>query len=141
MKRPRPLGNHIIIETVETPRQSTGGIHLPEQFQTPPGEGRVVAVGTGKMDYAGRLMPIACQPGDLIVFNWLHARDVQSGDKKWKILDADQILCVMEEISVLEGNSQRRPAASAETESSCSGDPHNKAQLQPKLDGCGKENL
>jgi chaperonin GroES len=136
VKKPRPLGNHIIIETVEMPKMTTTGLHLPDQYVQPPGEGRVVAVGTGKLDYAGRPVPIDCRPGDLVVFNWLHARDVQSGNKKWKILDADQILAVMEETGSGQA-SQRRPAASAEMKSDCCGTAPVESGLQPKSDDCG----
>ena len=91
------LGNHVLVQTVTTPTKTNGGIHLPEQFQQPPGEGMVVGVGPGKLDYAGRRVPPGVSIGEVVVFNWLHAREVDDGRTKYKLIDAVQILAVKRE--------------------------------------------
>ncbi len=94
MKTLEPLGNHVLIEPKEVPSKSAGGLHLPEQYKTPGGEGMVIAVGPGRMDYAGRMVPIEVRPGDFVVYTWIHGRTVEMDGKQLKVLDAGEILAV-----------------------------------------------
>lgn len=86
-----PLGNRVLVEPVALPTMTKGGLHIPEMSRERTGEGRVVAVGPGKMDWQGRMIAPNVAPGDKVMFVWIHGRDVDVGGKPHKILDYDQL--------------------------------------------------
>src|SRR4029077_2041425 len=92
---PKPLGNHVVVEPVVTPDKSAGGIYVPEQWKQPGGEAKVIAVGPGRLDYAGRLIAPDVKPGDKIIYSWVDGREINIDGRALRLLDADHILGVL----------------------------------------------
>jgi len=94
MRTLQPLGNHVLVDPVELPEKSIGGIYVPEQARDRSGEGTVMSVGPGKLDSLGRPVAPQVNPGDRVMYSWIHGRDVKIGSRIYKLLDADELLGV-----------------------------------------------
>lgn len=86
-----PLGYNVLVEPVDIPDKTSGGIHLPEQWKQPSGEAVVVAVGPGKYDLSGQWRKPSIQIGDRVIFPWIRGQDVNFDGRKFKILDVDEL--------------------------------------------------
>ncbi|MFO1322881.1 MAG: co-chaperone GroES [Burkholderiales bacterium] len=64
----RPLHDRVIVKRLEEERKSAGGIVIPDTAAEKPSMGEIVAVGPGKTDDNGKLIPIGVKPGDKILF-------------------------------------------------------------------------
>lgn len=67
-----PWGNNILVEVVEKPRKTASGIHLPDSAVDnldEPGYGRVIAVGEGRTNEAGKLVPTKAKVGQVVLFS------------------------------------------------------------------------
>ena len=64
----RPLHDRVIVKRLEEERKSAGGIVIPDTAAEKPSMGEIIAVGPGKTDDNGKLIPIGVKPGDKILF-------------------------------------------------------------------------
>jgi chaperonin GroES len=64
----RPLHDRVIVKRIEEERKTSGGIVIPDTATEKPSQGEVVAVGPGKTDESGKLIPIGVKAGDKILF-------------------------------------------------------------------------
>ncbi len=64
----RPLHDRVIVKRLEEERKSAGGIVIPDTAAEKPSMGEVIAVGPGKTDDNGKLVPCGVKPGDKILF-------------------------------------------------------------------------
>ena len=64
----RPLHDRVIVKRLEEERKSAGGIVIPDTAAEKPSMGEVIAVGPGKTDDNGKLIPIGVKPGDKSLF-------------------------------------------------------------------------
>jgi chaperonin GroES len=64
----RPLHDRIIVKRLEEERKSSGGIVIPDTAAEKPSTGEVMAVGPGKTDDSGKLLPMGVKVGDKILF-------------------------------------------------------------------------
>jgi chaperonin GroES len=92
----KPLGNRVMVEPIEEQEVTPSGIVIPETAKEEPNEGVVVALGTGKLDEQGKIIPFEVKSGDKVLLSKYGGTDVELGDKRYKILDADEILAVVE---------------------------------------------
>ena len=65
----KPLGDRIVIELVESEEKTASGIVLPDSAKEKPQEGRVVAVGTGRVLESGERVALEVSVGDRIIFS------------------------------------------------------------------------
>lgn len=91
----RPLGDRIVVQPGEPEEVTKGGIILPDKAQKKPREGKVVAVGPGKLLDDGRRAPIGVEVGDTVIYSEFAGTEVRlkSGDE-YVILDTDSVLAV-----------------------------------------------
>jgi len=68
MKGLRPLGDRILVKRVKEEERTKGGIIIPDTAKEKPQEGKIVAVGKGKRDENGKLIPIEVKEGDKILY-------------------------------------------------------------------------
>lgn len=91
----KPLSDHILLETVEEKTES--GIILPESVEKEkPEQGRVVAVGPGKLDEHGKRVPLEVKKGDMVLFKKYGPDEVKIGDKEYLIAKEEDILAILE---------------------------------------------
>lgn len=94
-KKIKPVGNRVVIERVEA-EKSKGGILLPESAKEKPRQGKVLAVGSGRVDEKGRNHPLDVQVGDRVLFSSYAGTEYKSDDTEFLIVSEDDILAVME---------------------------------------------
>jgi chaperonin GroES len=91
----RPLHDRVVIRRIKEDTQSKGGIIIPETARAKPVEGEVVAVGPGRRDEAGRLIPIELKPGEIILFGKWSGTEVKIDGEDLLIIQESDILGVV----------------------------------------------
>jgi len=89
----KPLGNRIVVEPTEGQEtQSPGGIYIPDTAKEKPQEGKVVAVGPGKLTDDGKRLPVEVEVGDVVVFSKYGGTEYREGDIEYMVLRDDDVL-------------------------------------------------
>ena len=91
----KPLGNHILLQRSAAADTSKGGILLPENAKEKPAEGRVIAVGNGKMMEDGKRAKVQVKAGDRVLFNSYGGSEVKVGSEEYLVMEEEQILAVI----------------------------------------------
>jgi chaperonin GroES len=89
----KPMGDRIVVQREEA-KQMKGGILLPESAQKKPREGRVVAVGPGKVDDKGKVKKMNVNVGDTVLFSSYGGTDYKVDETEYLILSEDDVLAV-----------------------------------------------
>ncbi len=99
MAKPKiqPLGDRVLVETVEANEQIKGGIVIPDTAKEKPQEAKVIALGTGKLDEKGNKIPFDVKVGDKVLTSKYGGTEVKFDDKEYKILSVSDILAVIAE--------------------------------------------
>lgn len=92
----RPLGNRVLVRRLEMEEKLKGGILLPETAKKKQEQAEVVAIGTGKKDKNGALIPIPVKVGDVILMEKYSGQEVTLNDQEYVILRADDIIAIVE---------------------------------------------
>ncbi len=92
----RPLGDRILVKRLEDEEKTKGGIIIPDTAKEKPQEGRVIAVGRGKMTEDGKVIPLDLKAGDKILFGKYAGSEVKIGGEEHLILREDDVLGVIE---------------------------------------------
>jgi chaperonin GroES len=92
----RPLGDRILVKRLEDDEKTKGGIIIPDTAKEKPQEGRVIAVGRGKMTEEGKVIPLDLKAGDKILFGKYAGSEVKIGGEEHLILREDDVLGVIE---------------------------------------------
>ena len=89
----KPLGNRVVIEPMESDEQmSSGGIYIPDTAKEKPQEGKIVAVGPGKLNEDGSRTPLEVVVGDLVVYSKYAGTEYKDGGTEYLIVREDDIL-------------------------------------------------
>ena len=91
----RPLGERVLIELVKEEEVSKGGIIIPDSAKEKPQEGKVIAVGTGKLEENGKVVPFNVKKGDLVLMPKYGGTEVKIDDKEYQIVREDDILAII----------------------------------------------
>jgi len=91
----KPLGDRVIIELVQSEEKTASGIVLPDTAKEKPQEGKVVAVGTGRVLENGERVALEVAQGDLIIFSKYAGTEVKYEDTEYLILRESDILAVI----------------------------------------------
>ncbi len=95
MMKIRPLGERVLVEPVEEGETSKGGIIIPDSAKEKPQEGKVIAVGTGKLDKDRQPLPFNVKEGDLVLMPKYGGTEVKMDDKVYQIMREDDILAII----------------------------------------------
>jgi chaperonin GroES len=95
-QRLQPLGNRILVRRLEAEETLKGGILLPDTAKKKQEQAEVVAIGTGKKDKQGQVIPIPVQVGDIILMEKYSGQEVSLNDEDFVILKADDIIAIIE---------------------------------------------
>ena len=93
----RPLGDRILVKRIQEEATTKGGIIIPDTAKEKPQEGRVVAVGKGKMTEDGKLLVPDVKAGDRILFGKYAGSEIKLEGEEHLILREDDILGVLED--------------------------------------------
>jgi chaperonin GroES len=94
--RVRPLHDRIIVKRVEEQMKSKGGIIIPDTAKEKPIEGKVVAVGSGKVRKDGTKLPMEVKVGDRILFATYAGTEVKVDGEEHLIMKEEDVLAVLE---------------------------------------------
>jgi len=93
----KPLSDHILIEPVKEEEKTKSGIFLPETASKERSEeGKVVAVGPGKRNEKGDIIPVSVKPGDKVLFTKYGPNEIKVEDKEYLIAKEEDILAIIE---------------------------------------------
>jgi len=94
----KPLGDRVLVEPLEQGEVNKGGIIIPDSAKEKPQEGKVVAVGSGKIDSDGKVtpLPIKIKKGDKVLMPKYGGTEVKIDDKEYQIVSADDIIAIIE---------------------------------------------
>ena len=92
----RPLQDRILVKRVEEEEKTKGGIIIPDTAKEKPQEGKVVAVGGGKVTEEGKVLPLDVKKGDRILFSKYAGTEVTLDGEEHLILREDDVLGVVE---------------------------------------------
>ncbi|RFU64467.1 co-chaperone GroES [Bacillus sp. V59.32b] len=91
----KPLGDRVVIELVESEEKTASGIVLPDTAKEKPQEGKVVAVGTGRVLENGERVALEVAQGDNIIFSKYAGTEVKYEGTEYLILRESDILAVI----------------------------------------------
>ena len=92
----RPLHDRIIVKRVEEEEKSKGGIIIPDTAKEKPQEGKVVAVGKGKVAEGGKITPLDVKVNDLVLFGKYSGSEISIEGDEHLIMREEDILGVIE---------------------------------------------
>jgi len=92
----RPLQDRIIVKRLAEEQKTKGGIIIPDTAKEKPIEGKVIAVGKGKVADDGKLIKLEVKVGDKILFNKYGGTDVKIDGDEYLIMREDDILGIIE---------------------------------------------
>ncbi len=91
----KPLADRVVVEPAEAEEVSAGGIILPDTAQEKPQQGKVVAVGPGKVSDAGTLIESAVKKGDTVLYGKYSGTEVTIDGREYSIMRESDILAVL----------------------------------------------
>ncbi|MCJ7493894.1 MAG: co-chaperone GroES [Deltaproteobacteria bacterium] len=92
----RPLQDRVIVKRVEEEGKTKGGIIIPDTAKEKPMEGKVIAVGKGKVLEDGKIHPLDVKVGDRVLFGKYSGTEVKIDEEEHLIMREDDILGVIE---------------------------------------------
>ena len=92
----RPLQDRVIVKRIQEEEKTKGGIIIPDTAKEKPQEGKVVAVGKGKVNENGKVTPLDVKAGDRILFGKYAGTEVKIEGEEHLILREEDILGVIE---------------------------------------------
>lgn len=92
----RPLHDRVVIERLDEERTSAGGIVIPDTATEKPIQGKVVALGPGKMLDDSKVIPLGVQEGETVLFGKYSGTEVKIGGKELVVMREDDIMGIVE---------------------------------------------
>ena len=93
----KPLSDHIVIEPISQEEKTKTGIFLPQTVEKErPEQGKVVAVGPGKVLSSGKITPMEVKVGDVVLFTKYSPNEIKVEDKEYLIAKQEDILAILE---------------------------------------------
>ena len=92
----RPLQDRILVQRVEEETTTRGGIIIPDTAKEKPIEGKVIAVGKGKMGDDGKRIALEIKKGDKILFSKYGGTDIKIEGEEYLIMREDDVLGIIE---------------------------------------------
>ncbi|OIO74961.1 MAG: co-chaperone GroES [Elusimicrobia bacterium CG1_02_37_114] len=92
----KPLGDRVLVKVIEKEEVKKSGIIIPDTAKEKPQEGKVIAVGPGKVDDNGKKIPMDVKVGDKILFGKYSGNEVKLDSEEYLIMNRDDILGTIE---------------------------------------------
>jgi chaperonin GroES len=92
----RPLHDRIIVQRIEEGEQKVGGIIIPDSAKEKPQQGKVKAVGKGKIKDDGTVLPLDVKEGDTILFGKYSGQEIKLDGEEFLIMREDEVLAVLD---------------------------------------------
>jgi len=93
----KPLSNNIVLEQLKEEEKTKSGILLPQSAEKErPQQGKVVAVGPGKTNSQGKVIPMSIKKGDVVLFSKYGPHEIKVDNKEYLVLKEDDVLAIIE---------------------------------------------
>jgi len=92
----RPLNDRVLVQRMEEETKTKGGIIIPDTAKEKPAEGKIVAVGTGRLGEDGKRIPLEVKKGDRVLFSKYGGTEVKVEGEEYLIMREDDILGIIE---------------------------------------------
>ncbi len=92
----RPLHDRILVERLEEEEKTKSGIVIPDSAKEKPQKGKVIAVGSGKINEKGERVKMDVKEGDQILFEKYGGNEIKVDDKELLIMREEDVLAVIE---------------------------------------------
>jgi len=91
----KPLGDRVLVKTIEEAEQVKGGIIIPDSAKEKPQEAEVIALGTGKKDDEGKVQAFTVKTGDRVIISKYGGTEVKFEGQKYLLVREDDILGIL----------------------------------------------
>ncbi len=91
----QPLHDRILLKRIEAKQQKRGGIIIPDTAKEKPMEGKIIAVGAGRVEKDGKRIPLEVKKGDRVLFGKYAGTEIKIDDVEHVILREDEILGII----------------------------------------------
>ena len=92
----RPLHDRVIVKRLEEEEKTKGGIIIPDTAKEKPVEGKILAVGNGKMLENGKIIPLEVEKGDRVLFGKYAGTEIKIEGEEHLIMREDDIIAIVE---------------------------------------------
>ena len=92
----RPLHDRVIVKRLEEQEKTKGGIIIPDSAKEKPIEGKIIAVGSGKVMENGKRIPLQVKQGDKVLFGKYAGTDIKIEGEEHLIMREDDIIAIIE---------------------------------------------
>jgi chaperonin GroES len=92
----KPLHDRILIKRIETKEQKKGGIIIPDTAKEKPMEGKVIAVGSGRLEKDGKRVPLEVKVGDTVLFGKYAGTEIKIDEVEHVIVREDEVLGIID---------------------------------------------
>ncbi|MDR2257133.1 co-chaperone GroES [Galactobacter valiniphilus] len=92
----KPLEDRIVIQQLEAEQTTASGLVIPDTAKEKPQEGKVVAVGPGRVDDNGNRVPLDVAEGDVVLYSKYGGTEVKVGGQEFLVLSARDVLAKIE---------------------------------------------
>ena len=92
----KPLHDRLIIQTLQEEEKTKGGIIIPDTAKEKPLEGKVIAVGTGRVKKDGTKMPLEIKKGDRVLYTKYAGTEIKMDGEEYLMMREDDILAIIE---------------------------------------------
>jgi len=92
----RPLHDRIIVQRLEEEEQRVGGIIIPDTAKEKPQQGKIIAVGKGRIEKDGKITPLDVKAGDTVLFGKYAGQEIKIDGNEYLIIREEEVLGVIE---------------------------------------------
>jgi chaperonin GroES len=92
----KPLGDRVLVQPLDEKEVVKGGIIIPDTAKEKPQEGKIIAIGTGKVDDNGKKIEFTVKAGDKVLFSKYGGTEIKVDGESYLIMREDDILGVLE---------------------------------------------
>ena len=92
----RPLQDRLIVSRIDGEEKTSSGLYIPDSAKEKPQQGKVIAVGKGKVREDGKVVPLDVKKGDVILFGKYSGSEIKIDGEEYLIMREDDVLGVVE---------------------------------------------
>lgn len=92
----RPLQDRVIVERIDEEEKTKGGIIIPDTAKEKPQQGKVIAVGKGRIEKDGKITPLDVKAGDTVLFGKYAGQEIKIDGNEYLIIREEEVLGVIE---------------------------------------------
>ncbi|MEE8424651.1 MAG: co-chaperone GroES [Elusimicrobiota bacterium] len=91
----QPLGDRVLLQAIEQKEVKKSGIIIPDTAKEKPQEGKIIAVGKGKMTEEGKILAMDVKAGDKVLYGKYSGTEIKINDEEYLIMHQEDILGIL----------------------------------------------